>query len=138
MIVRKASKEDMPYVARVAWRLALDYPGMENDHFFVAEERGKIIGILGLKDHGEFVEVLSVGVLEEYQGTGLGKRLVDEALKSIKKRIVYLLTVIPGFYEQFGFRKIEQYPETLKKDAAWCAGCDKRKCTAMVRFPLEE
>lgn len=138
MIVREASKEDMPYVARVAWRLALDYPGMEKDHFFVAEERGKIIGILGLKDHGEFVEVLSVGVLEEYQGTRLGKKLVDEALKSVKKRVVYLLTVIPGFYEQFGFRIVEQYPEALKKDAAWCAGCDKSKCRAMIRLPQEE
>lgn len=138
MIVRRATGEDMPYVIRIAWRLALDYPGMENDLFFVAEERGKIIGILGLKDYGEFVEVLSVGVLEEYQGTGLGKKLVDEALKSVKKRVVYLLTVIPGFYEQFGFRKVEQYPEALKKDAAWCAGCDKSKCTVMVRVPEEE
>lgn len=115
MIVRRATRENMPYVIRIAWRLALDYPGKENDLFFVAEERGKIIGILGLKDYGEFVEVLSVGVLENYRETGVGKRLVEEALKNVGKKTVYLLTAIPKFYEQLGFKRTERFPEALKK-----------------------
>jgi len=137
MIVRKASKEDMPYVVRIAWRLALDYPGMENDTFFVAEERGKIVGILGLKDFGEFLEMLAVGVLEEYREMGVGRKLVEEALKSVKGRPVYLLTTIPRFYEPLGFEKAAKIPEALKKDPAWCAGCDKNRCTAMVRMTRE-
>ena len=137
MIVRKASKEDMPYVVRIAWRLALDYPGMENDTFFVAEERGKIVGILGLKDFGEFLEMLSVGVLEEYRKMGIGRKLVEEALKSVTGRPVYLLTTIPRFYESLGFEKTTRVPEALKKDPAWCAGCDKNQCTVMVRMTRE-
>jgi N-acetylglutamate synthase-like GNAT family acetyltransferase len=137
MIVRKAAKEDMPYVVRIAWRLALDYPGMENDTFFVAEERGKIVGILGLKDYGEFLEMLAVGVLEEYREMGVGRKLVEEALKTVKGRPVYLLTTVPRFYESLGFEKATRVPEALKKDPAWCAGCDKDRCTVMVRMNRE-
>lgn len=137
MIVRKASKEDMPYVVRIAWRLALDYPGMENDTFFVAEERGKIVGILGLKDFGQFLEMLAVGVLEEYREMGVGRKLVEESLKSVKGRPVYLLTTIPRFYESLGFEKAIRIPDALKKDPAWCAGCDKDRCTVMVRMTRE-
>ncbi|MGB9835349.1 MAG: GNAT family N-acetyltransferase [Candidatus Saccharicenans sp.] len=133
MIVRKATPSDMPYVVRVAWRLALDYPGLENDTFFVAEERGKIVGILGLRDFGGFLELVAVGVLEEYREMGVGKKLVEEALKNNPGKKIYLLTTIPHFYEKLGFEKVAEIPDALKKDPAWCAGCDKNKCTAMVK-----
>ncbi|HPU94268.1 MAG TPA: GNAT family N-acetyltransferase [Candidatus Saccharicenans sp.] len=116
MIVRKADAADMPYITRIAWRLALDYPGMENDLFFVAEERGKITGILGLKDFGDFLEMRSVGVLEEYRQMGTGRKLVEEALKSFKGKPVYLLTTIPRFYEPLGFKKVDKIPPALEKN----------------------
>jgi len=131
MIVRRADKEDMPYIIRIAWRLALDYPGMENDTFFIAEERGKVVGIIGLKDLGDFLEVLAVGVLEEYREMGIGRKLVEEALKTVRGRQVYLLTAIPGFFESLGFEKANKVPEALKKDPSWCAGCQKEKCAVM-------
>ncbi|MCX8159700.1 MAG: GNAT family N-acetyltransferase [Candidatus Saccharicenans sp.] len=133
MLVRKATPQDMPHVVRIAWRLALDYPGLENDSFFVAEERGKIVGILGLKDYGEFLELVAVGVLEEYREMGIGKKLVEEVLKDLSDKKVYLLTTVPGFYEKLGFEKVEEVPEALKKDPVWCAGCDKNRCVAMHR-----
>ncbi|MGB9907819.1 MAG: GNAT family N-acetyltransferase [Candidatus Saccharicenans sp.] len=134
MIIRKATPQDMPYVVRIAWRLALDYPGLENDTFFVAEERGKIVGILGLRDFGEFLELVAVGVLEEFREMGVGKKLVEEALKNAASKKVYLLTTVPGFYEKMDFEKVVEIPEALKKDPAWCAGCDKNNCTVMVRM----
>ncbi len=123
----------MPYIVRIAWRLALDYPGMENDTFFVAEERGKIVGILGIRDFGEFLELVAVGVLEEYREMGVGKKLVEEALKNLAGKNVYLLTTVPGFYEKLGFIKVDEVPEVLKKDPAWCAGCDRAKCVVLLR-----
>lgn len=134
MIIRKASKEDIPYIVRIAWRLALDYPGMEDDTFFLAEERGKIIGILGLREYGDFLEMLSVGVLEEFRKMGVGKKLVEGALKQIRGRRVYLMTSIPDFYGALGFKEVNKFPEAIKKDPAWCAGCDVDKCTVMFRI----
>lgn len=123
----------MPYVVRIAWRLALDYPGLENDTFFVAEERGKIVGILGLKDFGDFLEMVAVGVLEEYREMGIGKKLVEKALEAFPGKKVYLLTTVPSFYERLGFKKVEKAPEEMKKDPAWCAGCDRSRCVVMMR-----
>jgi N-acetylglutamate synthase-like GNAT family acetyltransferase len=134
MIVRKATGEDMPYVSRIAWRLALDYPGMEDDTFFVAEERGKIIGILGLREYGDFLEMLSVGVLEEFRKMGVGRKLVEEALKQLGGRQIYLMTSIPDFYGALGFKKVNKFPEAIKKDPAWCVGCNQNKCTVMFRI----
>lgn len=120
-------------MVRIAWRLALDYPGLEKDTFYVAEERGKIVGILGIKDFSEFFELVAVGVLEEYREIGVGKKLVTEALKDMAGKPVYILTTVPSFYEKLGFEKIGEVPEVLKKDPAWCAGCDKNKCVAMLK-----
>lgn len=120
-------------MVRIAWRLALDYPGLEKDIFYVAEERGKIVGILGIKDFSLFFELVAVGVLEEYRAMGVGKKLVVEALKDIAGKPVYLLTTVPSFYEKLGFGKIKEAPEALRKDPAWCAGCDKNKCVAMLK-----
>ncbi len=109
-------------------------PGLENAPFFVAEERGKIVGILGLKDFGDFLEMRAVGVLEDYRQMGSGRKLVEVALKSFKGKPVYLLTTIPGFYEPLGFKKADKISAALKKDSDWCAGCDREKCTAMFHL----
>jgi len=134
MIVRTAAASEMSDITRIAWRLALDYPGLENDLFFVAEERGKIVGILGLKDFGDFLEMRAVGVLEEYRQMGTGRKLVEEALKSFKGQPVYLLTTIPRFYEPLGFKKADKIPPDLEKNNDWGAGCDRKKCTAMFHL----
>lgn len=110
----------------------LDYPGMQADDFWVAEEGGQIVGIVGLKRHPECLELCALGVDEGRRGRGWGSRLVWAILRK-EPRAIYLATVIPGFFARFGFEKAEAVPSSMVKTAEWCAGCRPECCLVMMR-----
>ncbi|MEW5901628.1 MAG: GNAT family N-acetyltransferase [Acidobacteriota bacterium] len=131
MRIRRARPEDWPEIFRLAQKYSLDYPGMEADEFWVAEEKGELVGIVGLKAFPAGQELCALGVEEYWRGRGLGRRLVRAILKRAG-RDLYLATVVPGFFSRLGFRKAEAIPSSMLKDPAWCAGCAKDGCTVMV------
>jgi len=132
MRLRNATKTDSPQILDLAKKLELDYSGMEADDFLVAEEKGKIVGICALKKHKDCLELCSLGVDENYRKLGLGKKLVFGVLKKAKGE-VYLATIIPEFFEKFGFEKSPQIPLSMVKKSDWCQGCKKELCTIMVK-----
>ena len=68
-----------------------------------------------LSDGVEQSAVYDVCLLDDYQGHGLGKRLMDEIMARLDTPTVLLWSALgkEGFYERFGFR---------------------RMCTVMARF----
>ncbi len=132
-MIRRASPEDRPRIRMLAESLGLDYPGMENDPFWAAEEEGTIVGMVGLKRHADSDELVSLGVDPTRRLTGLGRRLV-ECLASDVPGAVYLATIIPGFFARCGFTAVPSGPAgMMTKDASWCEGCPRERCTVMVR-----
>ena len=140
ILLRKATYDDKDQVAKVL----LDFYNM-NDvdeaiqsfnneldkdfHYIVAEEDGKIIGLVtwlmhGLPKHGLF-ELDRICILSEARGKGVGKKLVDKLIDNASKwydkegekiRKLYLLTHednknAHSFYEKVGFSH-----ETTLKD----------------------
>ena len=98
-------------------------------HYIVAEEAGKIIGLVtwlmhGLPKHGLF-ELDRICILSEARGKGVGRKLVDKLIDNASKwydnesekiRKLYLLTHednnnAHSFYEKVGFSH-----ETTLKD----------------------
>ena len=98
-------------------------------HYIVAEEKGKIIGIVTWVMHGlpkhQLAELDRIAVLPEYRGKGISKQLFNALIKDAKAfykinksklRKLYLLTHADNtraqkFYEKFGFR----HETTLKE-----------------------
>lgn len=133
MMIRRAAPEDRSRIRILAERLDLDYPGMENDPFWAAEEGGTIMGMVGLKRHADSDELVSLGVDPGRRSAGLGRRLV-EALAAEVPGAVYLATIIPDFFADRGFIVIPAGPAgMMKKDPSWCEGCPRERCTVMVR-----
>ena len=132
-MIRNAALEDRPRIRILAERLGLDYPGMENDAFWVAEEDGMIVGMVGLKRHFDSDELVSLGVDPDKRSGGLGRRLV-EALAAEVAGDIHLATIIPGFFAGCGFTDIPSGPAgMMKKDPSWCESCPRERCTVMVR-----
>lgn len=131
--MRKAGEADLPAITALARSLDLDYPGMDNDTFWVAEEEGRIFGMVGLKQHPDCLELCALGVDLHHRSRGTGRALVAE-LKRATAADIHLGTVIPGFFESCGFVKTEEIPGTFlkKRKTAWCEGCDVDLCTVMV------
>ncbi len=135
MRVRKALPGDIEAAVRLARTLGLDYPGMEADALWIAEEDGRVAGVVALKDHPDCLELCALGVDPACQGRGIGKALV-EALMAEAPGDVHLATIIPGFFEGCGFHIIKKgVPATFpaKRRTAWCEGCPQERCTVMRR-----
>jgi len=139
IVVRKARKEDIPvimYINRVS--LPENYPEwFFEEHlerwgeaFYVAEILGKVVGYVMSRVEfgapyvveGTIVKkghIVSVAVLEAYRRRGIGRRLMEHALRALKEvydcKEVYLevrVSNIPAIklYEKLGFRKVRVIP----------------------------
>lgn len=132
MKIRDGLSPDLPAIRRLAESLGLDYPGMENDRFWVAEDGGGIAGLVALKRHADCLELVSLGVDPRAREHGLGRRLV-QALLDHTSADVFLATIIPAFFARIGFVRAPSPPSGLAKDPAWCEGCQKDQCVIMVK-----
>jgi N-acetylglutamate synthase-like GNAT family acetyltransferase len=132
MNIRRARQEDFSQIASLARKLNLDYQGMEDDSFWVAEDRGRIVGIVALKKHGDCHELCALGVDPRRRNKGLGRKLVQALLQGAE-RDIYLATIIPGFFKNQGFEGTADFPSSMKKSPEWCEGCPKELCTVMAR-----
>jgi N-acetylglutamate synthase-like GNAT family acetyltransferase len=134
MRVRQALPGDLRPAIELAQRLGLDSPGMGADPLWVAEDEGAIVGLVGLKKHRDLLELHALGVDPVHRGKGTGKALVG-ALVAETPADIHLATIIPEFFETLGFVRVGAIPRSFwnKRKTAWCAGCDVRRCTVMVR-----
>lgn len=132
MQVRKVRPPDFPRILELARSYGLDYHNMEGDDFWVAEKNGRITGICGLKIHADCQELCSLGVEEDDRGRGVAGKLVRTLLRNVQGQI-YLATIIPEFFERFGFKKTNRIPPSMIRKPEWCEGCRPEKCQVMVR-----
>ena len=124
--------EDAPRIAALAASLGLDYPEMESDPAWVAEDGGRVVGSVSLMTHPDSLELVALGVDPDFRGRGLGRRLV-QALLQATPGDVHLATIIPDFFTGRGFARAESAPAGMEKDPSWCEGCDRKRCAVMVR-----
>jgi len=132
MRIREAREQDRPRIRHLAESLELNYPEMENDRFWGADEGGLITGIVGLKRRPDCFELVALGVDPASRQWGVGRKLV-QALLEAAPSAVYLATVIPHYFERLGFVRTPLAPTGMAKEPAWCEGCDTDRCAVMVR-----
>jgi len=134
MRVRKCRPEDVPRAVDLARKLSLDYPGIEADRLWVAEEAGAVIGVVALKEQPDCHELCALGVDPKFREKGVGKALIEALMADALGR-VHLATIIPEFFETCGFEKSGDIPATFpeKRKTPWCDGCPQELCTVMSR-----
>jgi len=104
------------------------------DRFFVAKQRGKIVGCASwhiLPEIGEperaSVEIRSVAVLTGLRSSGVGSALVRailERIRPLRPAQAVALTFVPKFFARLGFRET---PKTrlMHKIYVGCVNCTK-------------
>jgi N-acetylglutamate synthase-like GNAT family acetyltransferase len=135
MRVRIARGEETGRAVELARRLGLDYPEMERDTLWIAEEDGRVAGLVALKTHADCLELCGLGVDPAFRGRGLARTLV-EALMAEAPGEVHLATIISEFFERCGFHIIRKgIPPTFpaRRRTAWCEGCPRERCAVMRR-----
>jgi len=96
--------------------------------FWVIRDKHKILGCCALHVSWEdLAEIKSLAVRPEYQGKGLGRKLVLVCLseaRSLGAKKVFVLTYRPEYFRRFGFRRIE-HAKLPHKIWAECINCSK-------------
>ena len=109
-IIRPASHADLPGVEALLAANGLPTDGVANalDGFLVAEHDGELVGVVGVERCcREYGLLRSTAVAAEWQGRGVGRRLVERAIAEAESRgtkALYLLTMTAEHYfPSFGF-----------------------------------
>jgi len=112
----------------------LYYPSQSLEYFWVAEKEDEIIGVARLEEYKNCYFLSSLGVLEAHRKKRIASSLLSEITKGLKKN-VYLYTIIPEFFEKFGFEAATPLPGLPSKEILECENCFPDRCTCMVKFP---
>lgn len=136
MLIRPATTKDINQVKRVLSEADLHYEKEDYNGFLVAEKADRVIGIVRLEEHDDFLFLTSLGVATAYQQQGIASALMNSIISEAKKPI-YLYTIISDFFKRFGFKPLTtQPPNHLPSKSPY--GCDKcvpGHCLTMVKYP---
>jgi ribosomal protein S18 acetylase RimI-like enzyme len=92
----------------------------KNRQYFIAKDDNKIVGFISLSKKSEN-EIVSLYVLEQCQGQGIGSQLMQKGIKwfgeeDISIHVVQKNKKLQSFYKKFGFNFIRVLPSSISKD----------------------
>lgn len=123
----------MKMIFDAALRFDLDSNDMNFRDFIVAEDEGRIAGFGRLIERGNVTELGTIGVVEEFRKRDVASKIIKELIdRADKTKDLYLTTLIPEFFEKFGFVIIDTPPpQSMIRKIEYCEGCMKVGCTVM-------
>lgn len=106
------------------------YDHLRDFTVFVDDASGKVTGCCALQFCWEdLAEIRSLAVHPDFTGQGVGTLLLEDAVTEATRyqiRRLFTLTYRPGFFEQFGFHRVDRSELPLK---IW------GDCLLCVKFP---
>jgi N-acetylglutamate synthase-like GNAT family acetyltransferase len=131
--IRRAQPADRPSILEIIKQQDLSYPTQTLDNFWVAEEKGKVVGIADLWHFRGFFFLSSVGVAEGHQHRGIATKLLNKLLAGLNWD-VYIFTVMPEFFRRFGFQVTSEPPRGLPPRTIFnCGNCTPETCVCLRR-----
>lgn len=118
--IRPAQQEDQQTIVSLIHQAKLNPRNLHWEHFLVAEENGKILGVRQVKVHAQGTrEVASGFVLPEYRNQGISALLMNELLAREHGPLYSMIDQKwLNYYEQFGFQQVrtDQLPSDFHKE----------------------
>lgn len=111
--IQSASQDDMPFIKDSIERFRLDDEYLDYHQFVVAIDGNEVVGFGRIRPHKEVYELGCVGVVEHKRNQGIGKMIVEYLINNFPTNEVYITTDLPGYFESFGFKKVDPGPKEL-------------------------
>lgn len=113
------SESDFKEISRLIALFELDNRGLEATQFIMASNGQEISGFGRIRKYPTCSELCSLGVVEPRRNKGIGSRLVKELSGKVTGPL-YLVCIIPGFFEPLGFYVVNEYPPEIKDKLEYC------------------
>ena len=141
---RRAENADQGAVAAILRDLALPTEGLAEwlERFWIADHEGRVVGVAGMEHYGDGGLLRSVAVAREWQGSGIGRALIDRVLEEGRAagvRDVYLLTTTAEHYfPRLGFVCITrgEVPDWVQTSVEFTSACPSSAVVMKKRLTL--
>lgn len=135
--IDKAKKSDFAGIVSLLQETNLPPDGIEShlENFLVVRDPEAVaepeflVGSVGLEIYGESALLRSLAVHPDFQGKGIGTRLVNRIIDTVKKKGItrlYLLTdTAEDYFKKKGFVNVtrDQVPEDMKQSVEFATLC---------------
>ncbi|MEK7785992.1 MAG: GNAT family N-acetyltransferase [Chloroflexota bacterium] len=118
VILRSATKDDEKKIKALIHQVGINPMNLGWERFIVAEDDGEFVGCGQIKPHNDgALELASLAVVSERQGTGIGALLVRALIERAPGELYLMcMSELASYYRRFGFEEvgIEAMPRSLK------------------------
>lgn len=97
----------------------LDNRSLSKEQFLKITRQDHLIGFGRIREHAGCSELCSLGIIEPERNKGAGTQLTIELIKKATQPL-YLVCIIPGFFERLGFSVCENYPAAIAEKLNYC------------------
>lgn len=120
--IQPCSEADFEPVKQYVDELELDNRAMQAQQFLTLHDaQNRLAGFGRVREYQGFSEMCSLGILPGQRSRGLAKEMTAQMIKKATQTI-YLVCIIPGFFEEFGFRICTTYPPEIQEKLDYCIG----------------
>jgi N-acetylglutamate synthase-like GNAT family acetyltransferase len=119
MTIEQARESDFEEIKSYIAAFELDNRDLQYHQFLVAKENGRLVGFGRIRKHKGCDEFCSLGVLEEKRFNGIAKELILARIK-IATQPIYLVSIMPEYFEKLGFKIVKDYPEEMADKLHYC------------------
>ncbi len=98
----------------------LDNRALQQDEFIGAYRNDELVGFGRIRKHTDCNELCSLGVITNERRKGIGKALVNALIKKESENL-YLVCIIPNFFEPLGFVETSKYPASIQDKIDYCS-----------------
>ena len=113
MEIRKPTNEEFEQVKISANQMKLDLQNVKQEQFVCAFSECGLAGFVRINAVDDFKELATLGILKEYRKNGVGAFLIKNLQSNYAD--LHVVTVIPEYFEQFGFESMSNVPDELMK-----------------------
>jgi N-acetylglutamate synthase-like GNAT family acetyltransferase len=117
--IKACNNKDFELVKKLIQEFELDDRQLRQDEFLVMTKNNELIGFGRVREHEGLSEMCSTGITPPFRNKGYGVRLL-KALEQKAKQPVYLVCVIPLYFEKLGFEICHHYPAQMEDKLNYC------------------
>lgn len=97
----------------------LDNRELKVEEFLVMHQNHTLVGFGRVRRYYNFSEMCSLGIVKEFRNKGFGEQLVH-ALQQHSQQPLYLVTIVPEYFKNYGFKICTHYPKEIENKLNYC------------------
>ncbi len=115
------SDKDFETVKKGIQKMELDNRALSSEQFIIAKDNSNnVLGFGRERVFDQYSELCTIGVFSNYRNRGIGKAITNSLINYSASKKLYVVTIIPKYFEYFGFSITHQSPQNIQDKLYYC------------------